>query len=69
MLGWPHPGDPPLHSDFSRSDLPRQIRLPPLSTFRWQMFVLSLALFWAVGGFPEPAQAQPRPQRDMRRSW
>lgn len=43
-------------------DLTMQIRLPPLSTFRWQMFVLSLALSWAVGGLPEPAQAQPRPQ-------
>lgn len=62
MLGWPHPSDPPVHSDCSRPDLPMQIRLPPLSTFRWQMFVLSLALSWAVGGLPEPAQAQPRPQ-------
>ena len=26
------------------------------------MFVLSFALFWAVGGMPEPAKAQPRPQ-------
>src|SRR5690606_23968239 len=38
-----------------------QIRLPPLSTFHWQMFVLSLALFAAVGGLPEPGKAQPRP--------